>query len=301
MNNLFRADLYKTFRSTALFVLIIINLVYSFIWVLSNHWYTEVLEEMDSEAVTISYEESAEYQAGYQIGMEIGKTLSGNKDIPDEELRQRADDVTNKRCTMSDVVGVFFTFNSIPYFMLAILAGINVTAEFSSGPVRNTIAKGYSRTKVFFSRVLVTFIEGILLNTAMLTGGVIGCAVFCETGVLDMRWLLTSLLYIFYAAVFCMAYSFIYTAIGFAVQTNATIAVNILFFIFGGVLLNVIQNITHLPTSSFWISSALENEYIHTYLNGTPLLFADNIAIALGYIIVFGGVGMLIFKKRDIH
>lgn len=298
MPNLVKVDLYKVFRSTALYVMLAINLLYSVISVFSNEWYISVMESMgDSE---FSYEHSTEYQAGYKIGLEIGKTISSN-DMEDEELIQRINDLQNKKYVMSDFIGIFFTFNSMSYLLLAILSGIHISSEFSSGPVRNTIAKGYGRTSVFLSRLLVTFIEGMLLNTAMLAGAVISGAFCCESGRFGAEWLSANMLYILYAAVFCMAYSAIYTAIGFIAQSNITITVNILLFIFGGLLMSFIGRLLHAPIWNFWISNSLEMEYVQTYIYGDKLLFADNVLVALGYILIFGAAGIIIFKKRDIH
>lgn len=182
--------------------------------------------------------------------------------------------------------------------MIAIVASLFVTSEFSQGTMKNVISRGFSRSQIYLSKVTVTAILGLIymiiskiINVAFTTA-IYGFGKSIATASDMMKSLgVEALLIIAFACFFVMI----------AMVTKSTA---------GGMALNIIASTTlgsllslgniafkDIKFENYFIEGAMNN-LMTTVPDDKPL--RNGIILSAVYIVGTIIIGMITFRKSDI-
>lgn len=191
---------------------------------------------------------------------------------------------------------IMLSDGSIPTFA-AICAGVFIASEYSMGTIKNTISRGFSRTKIYVSKLMVSCVTIIILGIAYVVGTMAVCAIFVRGGseISAVQMLLSVLSYIFLFAAMASVYLMIAVIMK---KTGVAIAVSI---VIPAVISSVITIITYSnnefsQVAKYWLfntPSFVEKMCIdgQAYI---PLL------ISVFYFAVSTAVGLTVFKRQEI-
>lgn len=205
--------------------------------------------------------------------------------------------------TLSKFDGAFFTFSTMGLFLSLIALSVFASQsanEYSYGTLRNLLVRQPSRLKllagkfiamVLFTSILITFVASfnILLS-------------FAESGLANVNthlWFSTKALYSFASTYGNMLFATIgYGIFGMSLglllkSPMSAISISLLWFM-------VLENIlgTTLPELALWLPgnalAAVSSGGAKTYS------FERGLLMSAIYILLFGGVATLLFKRRDV-
>ena len=182
--------------------------------------------------------------------------------------------------------------------LLPILISILVCRDFSSDAVRLIVGRGYSRTKIFFSKWITTLIVILLFALTAWVTIYISLAAMLH---FNMQFtphlfmiLLTQLLVA--AAISSVAFSVAFIAR----KTSAAITLGILCPTLGTILTSVIESVLKIENgkiSRFWIWSCFAQLTGDTISNDT-LYFSMLLSVI--WMAVFLTAGLIHFKRTDV-
>lgn len=213
---------------------------------------------------------------------------------------------------------LFSAFSSTDWMLLAIIAvALFITIEYNSGTLKNIAARGFSRESIFFSKFIVSIVEALIVCLIYVLVYVVSCFAFFEITSFDSEF--TIKLLVNYAVNILIAVAVISVIVMLAYllrSKGSTIAISIcLFLIVAPIVLQFINIFSTLNSDDSSIDAALSTTtdpygdlaYYWIGTLGTKVSTAYNdgtlyvpILIALAYIVVSTGIGLLVFKKRDI-
>jgi ABC-2 type transport system permease protein len=183
-------------------------------------------------------------------------------------------------------------------FIAAIFAGLFISTEFSQGTIRNALCAGFSRTKVYLSKLAVS---AVLLALCMFLSCVTFISGFTVTygfgnGADFLRDTLTVFLMQF-------LYHFTYAGIGcllaFLIPNIViTVAIGIIVVVASGVVVDICNAFDALNGIAPFIP-----QYYVTRLNEelhNPLFLAMGAVVSVVFVAVTAAVGCLLFKRQDI-
>lgn len=186
--------------------------------------------------------------------------------------------------------------------MFSIIAGTLIGSDFSDGSIKNVASKSISRREIALSKMIISFLLGILLITIqMITGLIFGSVLLGFSNVSNNFWF--DLLKLFGLSIFqTLGYVGVFTLAGFIFRTSGkAITANIIFTSFVPLLVTFTNEIVKMnfKNYNFNVFTLFPNSL--TTLTGNNL--ADNLTfcgIMLGYLIILGYCAILTFEKRDI-
>lgn len=175
-----------------------------------------------------------------------------------------------------------------------IVVAIFVCSEYSQGTIKNIVARGYSRTKIYFAKfVAVSVMISAMYIVAIIFGALFGILFYGFSAPADMSWI-GSLAVQLVATVALGAFSFFMSAV-FKKMAPAIILILVIPTVLQ-LILNVIDIFASTNISDYWISS------VYTSLS-TVGLPVDRILISLGvsvaYVAAFVAGGWALSRKSS--
>jgi ABC-2 type transport system permease protein len=191
--------------------------------------------------------------------------------------------------------------SNIVIMLIAVMTSIFVSAEYSTGIIKDTVSSGKSRTKIFLSKLIVTAVGASLILVFNVIYQTLFGLLFLEYGTafnMVEFWLVLKTL--FSALVVIISFNTLFATLTTAFKTlGASLASNIGLLMFGGLIFYLISLIGDFfkNITDYWLADNLTKIVQNAMLNSyefKPLI------IALCYLIVSVIAGILIFKKQDI-
>jgi len=273
MINLIRADIYRVVRGKALYITLAVLLVYCVLTVGSIH-------ALQSGVITITMQDSAIADTHEDfLNMLEGPGVSG---------------VTIPRDTAAQMDN--FVFFLLP--IIVVVAG----AIFSHGTVKNDIAWGVSRTKLYFSKLILCSILCILFLKLYIGFNMAVATVINGFGGPAPAGHWVGLFQIFSAQLVILL-SFVSVGVFLAFTTKRVAAVNGAFIAYVFVPLFLLTIITIINTNLEWL---LDFEMISNLMNLArwPYLETREIlrALGLGAFLLIGSTlgGVALFRRAEI-
>lgn len=197
---------------------------------------------------------------------------------------------------------IYMLFNEkafLPYFiplLQAMFITMLITSEYSTGTIKDSVSLGFSRTKIYLSKLITVSVgSNLIMLVAIIFTGITSIFVFGMYGSFSMYDLLLLVRMFLIQGLLYTAYGSIFLMIAFLIKNiGGTMAFSILFSLILGSLGSVVGN------------SALGR--ILLLMNFPPTAIphpqaADMriaIAVALSYLIMCSSIGGLTFNKQDI-
>ncbi len=191
--------------------------------------------------------------------------------------------------------------NSMLSLISSIFLAVFISQDESLGTIKNIISRGYSRTKIYFSKYIVSLI-GILFYSiiVLIVGFLFGLSV-SGVGNIDSQFFITIigelLVVIGFHALFFM-FSSIFNKNGIIITLN--IATPLIIKLFLGLidsfLLGKDINIG-FQLGDYWLDGLMSSFNAKTF-NATEL--SINIIITLIYIVLFVTLGLIIYRKKEV-
>ena len=281
MLNVLKSDLYKLFRSRALYICLLAAVLFILIVPFSLEALQNMMKTMSPEDMAIIEQTS---ESGVQ-GMNVG--LSSTTLLSEEPLSGQW------------YLGNVYSGNTL-LLVLVIFISIFVSAEFSHGTIKNIASKGVSRSKIYLSKLLTVMIVTAIFSLVLAAVGTLAASCMWGFGPVsgEVIWqcirlvLMQTLLHIALVSFFMM--------ICFIMKNSgAAISINICSMMF---IPTIFALIDKLLKKDAWISNIWPATYINSLVTLTPemSLLIKALAIALIYIVVSSALGMFVFHKKDI-
>lgn len=179
----------------------------------------------------------------------------------------------------------------------AVVIGVFTASEYSMGTIRNSISRGFSRTQIYFSKLIASSVSMVSIVFAYVLGGAVTSVIMfgfsTDTGNTKMFLILISYLCLYLAAsAFYMMISVIMK------KTGHAIAVSIVFPILVESVISVItmSNSNLIPLSKFWIfRTFVSTESL--CLNGQAYI---PMLVAACYFVICTSVGLIVFRRQQV-
>ena len=191
------------------------------------------------------------------------------------------------------ITSVLQAANNASFTLIAgIVIAISVCSDFSQGTVKNIICRGYSRTQLYFSKLIsITVMSVIMYFVAILFGFLFGVAFFGFSLPADNSWI-GILAVQFVSAIAIAAFSF------FAASVFRKTSTSILFIIIVPTVIQVILTVIDLfaetTLSDYWISSV----FALLSQSGAEMgRIISSLIISLIYVAAFVAAGWAISRK----
>lgn len=170
--------------------------------------------------------------------------------------------------------------------------------DHAGGALKNIYAKGYTRTSVYFSKLIAAFSASVIFCFVTWCGAFIAGRIFFETGTGLERNTIAAL-----AAQLLTVFG--YTALFFALaaiikKTGGSIAACIVGPMLFAILFTAADSVINSETialSDYWLDGLFSGLMQPSVTNRTVLLSA---LLALGYAAVFTTVGCIFHKKSQL-
>lgn len=278
MSNLLKSDFYKLFKMKSFYVCCIISAAIAAVTMILNSAINNMLDSVENMAGV----------ASSKIGFEsvLASALSPTGD----------------------------------WFILVIIGvSLFVTIEYNAGTLKNIAARGFKRENIFFSKLIVCIVESFIIALSFAVSDVIFGMIFIglpSNGFTDGFF--AELLAIYGTDILIIAgYSCFIAMVAYLIRSNGgTIAVTLCVHYLIPVVITMF-NVTNMISSEteseleklvsystnpygniayFWIGT-LGSTVAESYQKGTIYI---PILAALAYMILSCGIGLSVFKKRDI-
>jgi ABC-type transport system involved in multi-copper enzyme maturation permease subunit len=191
------------------------------------------------------------------------------------------------------ITSVLQAANNASFATIAgIVIAISVCSDFSQGTIKNIICRGYSRTKVYFSKLIsITVMSVIMYLVAILFGWLFGMAFFGYSLPADNSWI-GILAVQFVSAIAIAAFSF------FIASVLRKTATSILFIIIVPTVLQVVLALIDVfaetTLSDYWITGV----FALLSQSGVEIgRIISSLIVSLVYVAAFVTGGWLISKK----
>ena len=184
--------------------------------------------------------------------------------------------------------------------VMAIVISIFVASEYSHGTMKNTVSKGFSKYKIYVSKIItMTAASFITLLLVFLFGMITGAIAFGKLGAIDghafMLLGIQLLLHAALAAYFIMV-AFLIRNSGGAVAINVVLSVIPLGMLVYQILELIFKNKIHFTNYSLYYNI---NYFSPTAsIGGTDILRA--VIVALVMLAVTTALGILAFREMDV-
>lgn len=197
------------------------------------------------------------------------------------------------------ILSQIFTGNTLQ-MILAVFASIFVASEFSCGTIKNTVSKGYSRKKIYLSKLMIVSIATIVLCSVITILITAIASLMYGFGPVNPHLFTNILIFIGTQLLLNIAYVSIFVAIATIFRNmGVSIAINIgilMFvpFIFAG--LNLILGHSS-EISMYWLTYEIIEMSSLTF---TSEAIIRSVMISIFYFVVSSAVGMYFLQKKDI-
>jgi len=257
MTSTLRADIYRLTHGIALYITFAIMIVLA-------------MSEILTDAIT-------------------GVTVTSGNANPPSRSTQPLNGATVAQALVADVTQIVFF--SIPLFVAVAMA------IFSCGAVKNSLAMGMSRTKLYFSALALSFGLCLLLLIVRLGVGTLTATIVNGTG----DWTGTLVRTIFQdlgqQVVLLLAFTSIGVFLSFAIRNTAAVTGIYIAFAMLPLIVLTILSMSH-PGLAKYLDYDLMT--LVSSMGSTPGHAARTLALGIGYIIVTTLAGLAIFRRIEI-
>ncbi len=272
MNALFKADLYKLRNSRSFRVCIIVSFVLGIVMaVLYYYAWKSLAENIESTKSLI-----------LSMG-DYGDTVSEALDlIPKNNLWS--------------YINISLSDQNVLY-LAAIVISIFVGSEYSMGTLRNSVSRGFSRTQIYFSKLLTAMIAALAVIILYVLGGAIpGCIMFGFSASVSAGEIIVSVLG--YFVLFIAATSFYAMICTITKKTGYAIA----FSLIVPLLITSLDRVIRIgykdfgKISRFWLFETITDTQQLIQSSETYIIFI----VAAVYIALCTVMGIVIFRRQEI-
>lgn len=210
----------------------------------------------------------------------------------------------NMTITRADIFSDVFQ-STFVVLLFAIFIPIYVCRNFSEGTIKNICAKGYSRTQLFFTQLIVALVAAAAFCVVAVFTNVILCVIYIpETG--DMK---TAVLSVVLQSAVLIAYACIFLSLSCSLEkTGGAIAVNIVFYAMGGYVFLIIDSILYnyvtkgtsmrdFQLSNFWIGAIYDK---CRYIQLSDNIVTTAIVFSVVYAAIFIAIGFFVSRKKEL-
>ena len=207
--------------------------------------------------------------------------------------------VIRKNSSVSTYARNYISFGLIETLMLGIVVGIIVCADSSQGTIKNIIAKGYSRKKLFVAKYVSTLVVSLLYALVCLLYAImLGLLLSKKGGSISTADIISILL----EMLGIIALHAMFFGISEMIEkTGGSIAINIAFpMVLSVALLGVdafAEKHTNISFSDFTIGSAINEFADYTSMNSD---IVKGILVCIVFTAVFLVAGFFVNKKKEI-
>jgi len=267
MRNLIRADVYKIARGKALYITLAVLLVMIIMAVTVN-----------ASLITMTNEDG--------IVAPLGIEIHGGTDG-----------------FVSAVDAMFMSMEQLMFVLLALVM-LTTIPIFSNGTVKNDIARGVSRTKLYLSKWIVCSVLCILMYLAYLGAGMLLYVIINGLGSPAPAGFWTTLIQAAGAQIFILlaATSFGLFLVFTTKRSGMVIGIYIAFFLIPTMLLNLLA-FSHntdlaLTLANFDLATSLGRLGFFSQLEAREILTV--LGVGAGYILTSTALGLTSFRKAEI-
>ena len=178
--------------------------------------------------------------------------------------------------------------------LIGIVIIIFVTSDFTQGTIKTVVARGSSRSKIYFAKLIVAGVMSVgAYLICLVLGLVFGIAFFGFEMPDTSRWL-GVLAVQFVAALAIAAFSYL-VAVTF--RKTSTAILLIIFLPIGlSLVLGIIDIVADTTLSDYWISTVFENLSVATV---SVKRIVVSLITSVCYLMAFVGMGYISTKKYD--
>lgn len=191
----------------------------------------------------------------------------------------------------------YFLSDGVISILAAICVSVFTASEYSMGTLKNTLSRGFSRTQIYLSKLIVSCVSVLILAVVYLLGGLLVGSIFLR-GISELTAVQMILCVISYLCLFLAMTSVYYMLSIIIRRTGVTIALSL-------VIPNIVASI--LTTISYSIKEV--SEISQYWLFNTPSIVQKMcvsgqayipIIIALAYFILSTAAGLIISKRQEV-
>lgn len=307
MINMLRSDIYKMFRAVSFRVLLItaaVICIFSVFFV--NFSVKTTLEYQEQKRIEAESGETTpkdpiakaaedSFMEGMRLGFQSGMEASINaseQQTGQDFLEMEFDYPTVFEGMLDPLYG-----NSLVSMFAALFTSIFISGEFVHGTIKNSAARGVSRTQLYISKLLTCMAFSVIILAAEMLAMLLTELIIWEPGTIDADKMVKSIIGLLLGMFPYMAFTSIFTAISFCVRSGGATAVNILVVIFGGLIFQLMSSALSLDVTFAWPGSAMN--ITAKYYDNTMLAAAAVVASA-AYIVLSSLIGITVFSRKDI-
>ena len=208
-------------------------------------------------------------------------------------------DGTGSKPSMWDAVINASSVISIP---LAVFVSLYAVSDFGGGTIKNIIAKGYSRTSIFFSQLIAVVAVSVAFFIVSELSAIAFGAIFLKADKADSRlWgsIFLQLAPILAYGGFFFGIASLFKGTGGAIATTvlSDVLVMPLLFTAGDMLISRYIKNTEFVISPYWLGRILSDAMT---LDLTNKIIATALIGSAAYFIIFVAIGYLIAKRREV-
>lgn len=273
MLNLTRAEFYKLSKSRTFYVCCLLGIAMSLIMAATLGLMQEMMKALTPEVL--------EKMGGMGFNMGVGNSI----------------DSINVELSGASLLSQTFTGNSIQVLM-AIFISVFVATEFSCGAMKNIAAKGFSRTKIYLSKLTAVSLGSIALMLISCVASVLCGTIFWGFG--DGIELKGLLIFLGMQLLMQIALAALFTMVAMIFRSHAaSIAINLGLIMFVPLLFQLIALILQKESglADLWLVQNIINLSTFSPLQSDIIkgLIASGVYLVLSTVI-----GCLAFRKQDI-
>ncbi|BED92448.1 MAG: ABC transporter permease [Candidatus Paraimprobicoccus trichonymphae] len=212
-------------------------------------------------------------------------------------------------------IGEFFGFNGIGSIapgliavniFFIILASMFVPSEFSFGTIKNIVSRGISRTKIYISKLLISWFLVLFYSILSAMAAFSLGAYYWGVGDFSAQNVVLGIfrmlgLYLLSA----MAFQSMFVMIGFLVRhTGGTVSTSLGIVIVLPIVINFVKvfftktfKIENFNPEKYWVGSIIDEI---TKMDVTQEAITRGILVSCVYLVLFTLIGIYSFNKRDI-
>ncbi len=185
----------------------------------------------------------------------------------------------------------------------AIFISVFITQEFVFGTMKNVVSKGFSRVKIYLSKLITMIVATAIMLIALFIVSTVAATIATgELGEITGTFVLEFLRMFAIELLLYSALSSVFVMIAMIVRSNgATIAINIIGVIMFSSLIYELVSLLFKRKYNFYDYSLLNN--INTYYINMSPAFEDiirSIIVGVAFLTVSTLIGVLVFRKTDV-
>ena len=197
-----------------------------------------------------------------------------------------------------DYINAFFNYDPVTLPLL-IFCSCYVANDFRQKTVKHYMEKGMERWKYFISKMVIGWLAAVIFLFCAFAMGFLCYKMFFDTGIAPDMNVKNMLLYVICQMLCHMSVATFVIFISCMIRnSSASMAVNFIFMFFGHLGLRSLMKILpiNFDISLLWAYSGVGMTDMGAGIPWTVWV----ILVFIGYFVVFSGILMLIYRKKDI-